>query len=405
MKSILSYLFVTFKSIIFRRIYTPLLACYIRHKKIIRVLFVLQYLSEWKTEALYIAMLNHSRFEPIIGIIPCMEIPEEEALLKKYCEQKGYPYQNIQSEKTLTEQMNPDIVIHPKQYDSTIYPKHQINANPKSLFVYVPYAFNNIVASWYINTYLTCYGWQFYFENNNSCEELKAIHKNHGYNFVATGLPMMDILLLPKHSFANPWPEMPDSRKRIIYAPHHTIANLHAADVNYSTFLENCDFMLEMAEKYKSQVYFVFKPHPRLHRNLVEYWGKEKADAYYKKWEKPGVSHIELGEYIGLFKHSDAMIHDCGSFIIEYMYTDNPVMYLVKDSRTTDNMTQYAKSAYDLHYKGKSHEDIERFIQDVIAGNDPIKEIRLQFVEEELTPPNGKTACQNIINAILGMKD
>lgn len=403
MKSLLLNSFATLKSIIFRRIFTPLLAFHIRHKKTIHVLFVLQYLSEWKTEALYLAMLKHTRFEPIIGIIPCAEVPKEEQLLKIYCEQKGYSYIHLLSGKTLTEQIHPDIVIHPKQYDSTIYPKHQIKANPKSLFVYVPYAFNNIVASWFINSYLTCYCWQFYFENKNCSEELKAIHKFHGSNFVVTGLPMMDMLLMPKQSFANPWPEMHASRKRIIYAPHHTIADLHAADVNYSTFLENSDFMLEMAEKYKSKVYFVFKPHPRLYRNLVEYWGKEKTDAYYNKWDNPGVSNIELGEYMGLFKHSDAMIHDCGSFILEYMYTGNPVMYLVKETRSTNNMTQYAKRAYDLHYKGKSHEDIEQFIQDVIAGNDPIKEVRLKYMAEELTPPHGRTACENIINAIIGI--
>ena len=131
----------------------------------------------------------------------------------------------------------------------------------------------------------------------------------------------------------------------------------------------------------------------------------ERTEAYYKKWDNPGVSHLELGEYIGLFKHSDAMIHDCGSFTIEYMYSGNPVMYLVKKTRRTDNMTQYAKQAYDLHYKGKKHEDIEQFIQDVISGNDPLKEARLQYVASELTPPHGKTACQNIINAILGEKE
>ena len=403
MKSILSISFVTFKSIIFRRIYTPLLAYHIRQKKRIRVLFVLQYLSEWKTEALYLAMFKHSRFKPIIGIIPCVEVPKEEEQLEMYCEQKGYPYIHLESGKNLKEQVGPDIVIHNKLYDTVIYPKHQIKANLKSLFVYVPYAFNNIVANWFVNSYLTCYCWQFYFENSNCCEELKTIHKFHGFNFVVTGLPLMDMLLLPKQTFENPWPEMHDSRKRIIYAPHHTIADIHVTDVDYSTFLENGDFMLEMAEKYKSEVYFVFKPHPRLYRNLVEYWGKEKTDAYFKKWDNPGVSHVELGEYMGLFKHSDAMIHDCGSFIIEYMYTGNPVMYLVKETRNTNIMTQYAKRAYDLHYKGKSHEDIDLFIQNVIAGNDPIKDVRWQYMEEELKPPYGKTACQNIINAILGI--
>ena len=77
------------KSYIFRRIYTPTLAWHIRRKKKIQVLFVLQYLSEWKTEALYIAMLHHPRFEPILGITPCIEIEGEEKRVMDYCEKRS----------------------------------------------------------------------------------------------------------------------------------------------------------------------------------------------------------------------------------------------------------------------------------------------------------------------------
>ena len=393
------------KSYIFKQIFTPLLAWHIRRKKKIRVLFVVQYLSEWKTEPLYLAMINHPRFVPIIGITPCIEVRGEDERMKKYCEKKKYAYTWISPHKTLAEQIHPDIVFHQKLYADTIYPKHHINTNRWSLFAYVPYIFNNIKTSWIINSYLTCNCWQIYMDNVSCCEEFKEIHKNHGNNFVVTGLPMMDSLLLDSSFYKDPWPYK-DGRKRIIYAPHHTIENLHWEGVNYSSFLGNCDFMLQMADKYKNQAYFVFKPHPRLYRNLIEFWGKEKTDSYFNKWNRDNVSHIETGDYLDLFKHSDALIHDCGSFTLEYMYTGKPVMYLIKEGgRSTDNMTTYAKKAYNLHYKGINQEDIENFIQDVITGCDPMKEARLQFVADNLTPPYGKTACQNIINCILGKEE
>ena len=96
------------------------------------------------------------------------------------------------------------------------------------------------------------------------------------------------------------------------------------------------------------------------------------------------------------------MIHDCGSFTIEYMYMNNPVMYLVRDDSHIDNMIPYAREAFDLHYKGKTREDIESFILDVIDEKDPLKEKRARFKEQNLIPPNGKTACENIIDSILG---
>ena len=49
--------------------YIPYKANKIREKKEIRVLFVLAELGSWKTEELYIRMLSHNRFQPILGTI------------------------------------------------------------------------------------------------------------------------------------------------------------------------------------------------------------------------------------------------------------------------------------------------------------------------------------------------
>ena len=141
-----------------------------------------------------------------------------------------------------------------------------------------------------------------------------------------------------------------------------------------------------------------------MRNSLKRVWGEEKTEAYYQRWEKPGYSHVEQGNYLALFKHSDALIHDCGSFTVEYMYMDNPVMYLVRDESHAVNMIPYAREAYGLHYKARGKEDIERFIQNVIDGNDPLKEKRAAFKERYLLPPNGRSACENIIRSILGEK-
>ena len=71
-------------------------------------------------------------------------------------------------------------------------------------------------------------------------------------------------------------------------------------------------------------------------------------------------------DYLALFKYSDALIHDCGSFTIEYLYMDNPVMFLTLDEHHADNLNATAKKAYSLHYKGRSRIDIEEFVVSVI---------------------------------------
>ena len=51
-------------------------------------------------------------------------------------------------------------------------------------------------------------------------------------------------------------------------------------------------------------------------------------------------------------------------------------------------------------------ETLDKFIENVVNGNDVKKEIRKEYIEKYcLNYPNGKTPCENIVNAILGQKE
>ena len=373
----------------------------IRRKDTIRFGFLLQELSQWKTEPLYKAMLAHPRFEPILCISPCLEIAGAERQLIEYCREKGYDYVWLDAGKRIKEQVDLDIALPEKPYYKQIHRLHQMEQNRTIPFVIIPYFLSTITEDWVVNQRSCILCWREFVDNESCRQEWEKVHSLKGLTYAVTGLPVMDELLIPKEELPDVWP-VADGRKRIIYAPHHTISDMHFEGIGYSTFLDYCDRMLELRDKYGDRVYFVFKPHPCLRRKLYHLWGEERTDEYYQKWEKPGASHVEQGAYLPLFKHSDALIHDCGSFTIEYMYMDNPVMYLVRDDNHTKNMIPYAKEAYDLHYKGKCADDIEQFIQNVIEGIDPLKEKRAALKRQHLLPPNGRTACENIIHSILG---
>ena len=375
----------------------------IRKKDKIRFLFVLQELSQWKTEQLYIAMREHERFEPIIGVTQCREHPGAEQRVIAYCEEKQYSFIILDPEKTIKEQVNVDMLCHQKPYLDNIHAAHQIDSNKSIPTIYISYFLSTIVEPWVVNQRTCILAWHQFIENTSCQEAWKKINKLKGCNYVVTGSPMMDELLASTSTMKDVWP-VSDGRKRIIWAPHHTIGDNHMVGMAYSTFLDICWFMLELKKKYRNQVYFVFKPHPRLYQNLVDYWGEEKTISYYSQWEELGYSHKEENEkYVELFHFSNAMIHDCGSYTVEYLYTTNPVMYMIRDENHANNMIPYAKEAFDLHYKGRVADDVERFVLDVISGNDPLKKQREAFKERCLLPPNGKTACRNIIESILGI--
>jgi CDP-glycerol glycerophosphotransferase (TagB/SpsB family) len=126
-------------------------------------------------------------------------------------------------------------------------------------------------------------------------------------------------------------------------------------------------------------------------------WGKERAEAYYRQWADMPNTQLELGGFVDLFRGSDAMVHDSGSFVIDYMYFNKPVMYIAKDiERTKRQGNQLSRMAYEHHYIGKTQQDITDFVEKtVLGGDDPLKEARLSFRNEYLLPANGKSVARN----------
>lgn len=386
----------------YQSIILPIKVKRLRKKSVINVLYVLNELGTWKTETLYLKMLEHLRFNPRLLLVPGKETPEAIEVLKQYLDSKKYKYEVINDNgSAYKKQFDTDIIFYQKPYDKVMDYKYTYLYHLDKLFCYVLYGFRNRNYPQIRNYRFVKVIWQFYAENEKVIEESIPVFSTKGKNLVCTGLSFMDDLLLDKSFYPNPWNDY-GNKKKIIYAPHHSIVS---ELYEYSTFLDYCDFMLEMAVKYKDKVQWSFKPHPVLKSKLYELWGEDKTNEYYKRWEEMNNTQVASGDYMGLFKYSDAMIHDCGSFRLEYLYTGNPVMYLYKGNPVSDYMNWESTEALNLHYKGYNKEDIERFINDVIKGYDPLKTQRDSFVSTYLTPPNGKTACENIINAILGQEE
>lgn len=386
------------------RIYSLCLLWYYRKtKERITFVFVLNNLSIWKTEMLYLEMKKHPRFNPILAVTNNTNIQDEERRIINYLEQQGYNYIKLDSSKTILQQIDAHIICYQRPYIEC-YENHCFPANRGALFVSVPYGFHSIVEKWALDElyYLRCV--QEYYENDLCVGESKKNAFNKGANYVVTGTPVMDELAMPSCEFENPWKNK-DSRKRIIWAPHHTIGDFHLDGIGYSTFLEVADDMLSLAQSYSDRVFWAFKPHPILYKMLCRAWGESRANEYFEKWKNLDCAQFENGKYIGLFKHSDAMIHDCASFTMEYLATEKPVMYLVREGRGTDNVNECARRSFDLHYHGHNIAEIKDFVEMVVSGSDPRQKERVEFVRRYLRAPHGKSACENIMNAILGVEE
>ncbi|MBR3027387.1 MAG: CDP-glycerol glycerophosphotransferase family protein [Bacteroidales bacterium] len=397
MNNIISYFRNTIELlfiIIYRTVYLPIRVCKIRQKKIINVAFVISDLGKWKTELLFKAMQAHPRFSPEIYVVSYSnENHHDIAYLIDYLEKNNYPYHKKENTQVFKKQSRPDILFYQEPYSGNIL------RNILSLFCFVPYAFHTTDAKWFIDTPMLNIAWQVYYENSLAAKYVSKVMKNGGRNCYVTGLPYSDLFSQPLFSYDSPWKKQDRKKKKIIWAPHHTINSDRF--VCHSTFLDYFDTMFFLANKYKDDIQMAFKPHPVLKSKLYRIWGIERTENYYSQWESGENTQLVLGNYVPLFLFSDAMIHDCGSFTVEYHYTKKPVMYLVNEKFREEGLNEFGRRAFELHYLGKNAKEIEDFITNVIEGKDDLKSAREAFYQECLLPPEGNNASNNIINAIL----
>ena len=163
--------------------------------------------------------------------------------------------------------------------------------------------------------------------------------------------------------------------------------------------------MRTVASEFRDEIQIAFKPHPLLREKLNVIWGTDRTDEYYNFWDEMENCQLSEGDYSDLFKNSDALIHDSSSFIVEYQVVNKPILFMVKDKEDiVKDLNKFGETAFFSQVLGTNKSDIRDFIRDVINKNDFGAERRNKFVSQELLPPNGQSACDNIIVEILGEK-
>lgn len=378
------------------RLYFPIKIQEIKKKQQVRVLFVIAELGAWKTESLYLAMHNNKKFLPVLGVTKSLEVPGSELKLKEYLDSKNYEYKDLDIPGNDIDSISPDLIFYYKPYDTSIPRKHIYKYHLRSLPCFINYAFNSQYDKVTISDRIFDYSIFQFVENKLVAKAKRQRLGIRAHGLAVTGVPMQDALIGTSQITNDPWKDH-SGKKRIIYAPHHSFSGTNDGGVVFATFLIYGEFILQLAEKYKQQVCFAFKPHPTLYVKLCKIWGKEKTDEYYEKWANMENTQLELGYYSDLFRFSDAMIHDCCSFIIEYLYTQKPVLFLQAETIRIENFNDFSTKAFSLHIKAIKETDIENFIQTIIDGIDPLSSDRRQFYEQQLLPPNGTSASENII--------
>ena len=381
----------------------------LQNKDKIEVAFMLTIPGMWKVDNLFQALQTNPRFHPYVVIHPYSvfkgfshdEVESTLERTRRFIADKGYEYIIPRDDRgkwlDIRKTLCPDIVFFTTPYKD-IHPQYFIYNFRNTLTCYVSYGFSSL-STYRINYDLIFHNLLgiYFLETDLNKRTAEEYARNKGINAVVSGYPATEIFLRKDYIPHNGWKPQSKAKKRVIWAPHHTIDKT----LELSTFLLRCDDMLKLAEKYKESIQFVFKPHQLLKFKLQQLWGDERTEEYYQKWATMENTQLEEDSYVDLFITSDAMIHDCGSFTTEYLFTHKPVMYLTHDENFKSRFSPFGLEAFECHYRGSSIEDIERFLkQVVIDGNDPMGDVRINFFNKYLNPKDGILPSQKIIKIL-----
>lgn len=367
--------------------------------------------SIWKYHRIYQLMEEDPLFEPVVFVSPYVRKGHEHMLeeMNATCqamESAGYQFiktydENNDSWIDVKSELQPDIVFFSVPFDYT-KDWYRIHHFTDSLTCYVPYFFttNGKEGRNYDGPFHNLV-WRNFYESEIHKQYAEKYARNNGSNVVVSGYPQLDDFLYESEDAAtDPWP-LSDHR-RIIWAPHHTIDG-QGQGLNYSTFKKYHRVFKNMARDYVDQIQIAFKPHPMLREKLYndQEWGQRRTDDYYRFWDRLENGLLEQSGYTDLFLTSDVLIHDCSSFMVEYLSTSKPALYLLHDEQVSDRLHKFGKMALQNHYQAKCASDIYAFIENqVLEERDPLRRQRYRFVETYLKANNSKPASVNVVNHI-----
>ena len=382
-----------------------------KEKRPIKVVFIAIDVAYWRYQHIYELMLADSRFQPTIVLSPCIGHAHQEQEIERlrvYFDTRGISYVDYDFNSKpfcIREEICPDVIFFPQPYEHLLCKEHDCLNFYDRLTCYMPYGFWTSTGKGSYNLHFHNQAWRLYYSTQLHLKEAQRIADNQGRNVRVTGYANADDFLTYSHR--SPWREMSDGlhRKRIIWAPHFSITSKSSNQPTRAGFLWMAELMIKLAQEYSKQIQITFKPHPALLTQLYQHpeWGIERTNKYYDLWRTMENTQLETGEFIDLFMTSDAMIHDSGSFVVEYLYTKRPVMFVSKNMQPIlDTQSEFGLKAYQQAYIGRTENDIRKFIDEVVLrDDDPMLSQRERFFNDYLLPPRGKSVAQNMLDDIV----
>ncbi len=377
----------------------------------IKVVFLVNMTSMFPAEQVMNLMRQDKSFDVALYIIPDTRFGDEKMyeMLHEAYEELRQKYDYAQMAVSLDDDGKiiswnrvvdgADIVFYPSPYDLSYSLYNPYYAAQKGILsVQLDYGFYRSKYDRFIYQ-LDNYNnfWRTYIETELNREEYSEYGRCKASNAVITGYAKMDKLAEYMQN------RQAKKRKTIMIAPHHSVEGGTNDVLALSNFVRYADLFLKLPEMYPN-IDFIFRPHPVLFTilSLKRHWGPKKVEQYIADMKAhKNVIYSTQGDYLEQFAQSDGIIQDCGSYLVEYLYTQKPGCYMLKSPKDIDaKFAELGKQCLEQYYISYNEQDILDYIDNVIIkGDDPKKTSREKFAREVIMV-NYPHASEKIVEEI-----
>lgn len=314
----------------------------------IRCVFLVHAIESWDAQIdIYLAMLNDSRFDPIVASIN-RRFPGEadysgESETSAALDRAGVCHLRLGMDPSwagldILRALAPDVIFRQSQWEEDVPPAFQTSRINFARICSVPYgmsivgkfdpddgdAFSKISAKSYDQHYHRM-AWRVFCETEQTRDYFASFAHSDPKKFIVSGYPKL-FRLLSARDEPERWPIAGGRRFRVIWAPHYSVASDW---LGFGTFDRVYRDFLKFATQHPD-IDFVLKPHPGLFATAVNSGviTQEDMDAFLADWQALPNCVLELGAYAHLFAASDMMVTDGLSFFTEYPIFEKPLIFI-----------------------------------------------------------------------------
>lgn len=156
----------------------------------------------------------------------------------------------------------------------------------------------------------------------------------------------------------------------------------------------------------RPQLVLIFRPHPLLYKTMINsgVFSEDEIDKFKAELVKLGVIVDERSDHRHAFFASSALLTDAGSFLVEYLILDKPVLYLSNEDGA--GLNELGEAVVDVYDQATERGQIAAFLDRLIASKDD-KWARRQLARDEifygLDGQCGERVLEHITSLFKGM--